>query len=111
MAIPAKIIGASYEAQLLWNILYQIDIQRKVNTLALTNEILIDGTQVTQIVDGFNNPVFNSDIIDITSATVIYEGWKNNGDYKIRKTDISTPIITKMWAVGMWDDRATLIYQ
>jgi hypothetical protein len=48
------------------------------------------------------------DYVDITSDTVIYEGYSNGTNYDICKIDLSTVIITRLWAVGTWANRASL---
>lgn len=80
----------------------------------LVNTILNTGSDAglnITVIDSGGNPVFNADLIDTTSSTVIYEGFRNNvGSYRVCKIDLSTPIISKMWATGDWDDRALLLY-
>lgn len=44
-----------------------------------------------------------------TSATVIYQGWKTENGYRIRKTD--TEAETNTYAEGAWADRVTLTYE
>lgn len=56
------------------------------------------------------NNIFDPDLIDITSATTIYEGWKSGDKYKIRKTVITATSVTRTWTEGAWADRATLTY-
>ena len=49
-------------------------------------------------------------LIDTTSATLVYEGYKSGFNYIICKIDLSTPVIAKTWAQGSWADRETLTY-
>jgi hypothetical protein len=48
------------------------------------------------------------DYVDITSDTVIYEGYSNGTNYDICKIDLSTAVITREWATGTWANRASL---
>jgi len=48
------------------------------------------------------------DYVDITSDTVIYEGYSNGTNYDICKIDLSTDVITREWATGTWANRASL---
>ena len=61
---------------------------------------------------GFESQIGNTkpSLVDTTSDTVIYEGYKSGFQYIICKTDLSTPVITKTWSEGSWSDRATLTY-
>jgi hypothetical protein len=61
---------------------------------------------------GFESVIGNTkpSVVDTTSATVIYEGYKSGFQYIICKIDISTPVISKTWSEGAWTDRATLTY-
>lgn len=43
-----------------------------------------------------------------TSATVVYEGYKEGNLYLICKIDLTAE--TRTWATGAWADRTTLIY-
>jgi hypothetical protein len=56
------------------------------------------------------NNIIDPDIVDITSTTTIYEGWKYGAGYKIRKTVITSVSVTRTWTEGAWADRATLTY-
>lgn len=58
--------------------------------------------------DNDGHPMSSPDKVDTTSSTIIYEGWTSLN--LVRKTDLSTPIIVKTWATGLWADRATLTY-
>lgn len=49
-------------------------------------------------------------LVDTTSATLLYEGYKDGSNYRICKTDLSTAIITRTWATGAWANRSTLTY-
>lgn len=49
-------------------------------------------------------------MVDTTSETVVYEAYIYGEQYHICKIDMSTPIITRSWAAGAWDDRETLQY-
>ena len=49
-------------------------------------------------------------LIDTTSATLVYEGYKSGFSYFICKIDLSTPIIIRSWSKGDWNDRETLTY-
>ena len=61
---------------------------------------------------GFESQIGNTkpSLVDTTSATIIYEGYKSGFQYIICKIDLSTPVITKTWSEGAWADRATLTY-
>ena len=61
---------------------------------------------------GFESQIGNTkpSLVDTTSETVIYEGYKSGFQYIICKIDLSTPVITKTWSEGSWADRATLTY-
>ena len=49
-------------------------------------------------------------LVDTTSATLMYEGYKDGSNYRICKIDLSTAIITRTWATGAWANRASLTY-
>jgi hypothetical protein len=49
-------------------------------------------------------------LVDTTSATLMYEGYKDGSNYRICKIDLSTAIITRTWATGSWANRASLTY-
>lgn len=51
------------------------------------------------------------DYVDITSDAVIYEGYSNGTNYDICKIDLSTAVITREWATGDWEDRASLFVE
>ena len=59
---------------------------------------------------GYESAIGNTkpSVIDTTSETVIYEGYKSGFQYIICKIDLSTPVITKTWSEGAWNDRETL---
>jgi len=48
------------------------------------------------------------DYVDITSDTIIYEGYFNGTNYNICMIDLLTTIIVRQWAVGEWANRASL---
>ena len=49
-------------------------------------------------------------LIDTTSQTIIFEGYKSGFQYIICKIDLSTSVITRSWSKGDWNDRETLTY-
>jgi hypothetical protein len=49
-------------------------------------------------------------IQDTTSETLVYEGYTAGNQLIICKIDLTTPIVTRKYAVGAWADRATLSY-
>ena len=63
-----------------------------------------------QEVDDSSNPVSKADLVDITSPTIIYEGYKRADYYRICKIDLSTTVIARTWATGQWTDRSILTY-
>lgn len=67
-------------------------------------------SQKTQLLDHSGNPYSKPDLVDTTSETVVYEGYKSGAAYKICKLDASTAIFARTWATGAWADRATLNY-
>ena len=50
------------------------------------------------------------DLVDTSSATLVFEGYQSGVDYLICKTDLSTAVISRTYAVGSWADRLTLQY-
>lgn len=48
--------------------------------------------------------------IDTTTSTIFYEGYESGQDFIICKIDLSTPVITRTWASGLWADRTTLTF-
>lgn len=62
------------------------------------------------VVDMSGNPTSKPDVWDtLTSATVVYEGYKSGASYRISKTDLTAE--TRKWATGEWADRIALIYE
>ena len=57
--------------------------------------------------------ISDPDLTDLSQDTVIYNAWKiaDSGNYKIQKIDITDDGISRLYAIGLWADRATLIYE
>jgi hypothetical protein len=64
-------------------------------------------------ITGFTSIVGNKkpNLVDTTSSTLIYEGYQSGPLYIICKIDLSSAIISRKWATGLWDDRSTLTYR
>ena len=62
---------------------------------------------------GFTTLIGNTkpNIIDTTLDTLVFEGYQSGSVYVICKIDFSTPIISRTWSTGNWDDRSTLNYR
>lgn len=61
---------------------------------------------------GYKTLIGNSkpDLVDTSNPTIVYEGYQSGADFIICKTDLSTTVISRTYAVGSWSDRLTLQY-
>ena len=48
--------------------------------------------------------------VDNTLSTIVYEGYESGATFIICKIDLSSSVISRTWATGNWEDRATLTY-
>ena len=48
--------------------------------------------------------------VDISLSTIVYEGYESGSTFIICKIDLSTTVVSRTWATGKWEDRATLNY-
>ena len=49
-------------------------------------------------------------LVDTSNPTLIYEAYKSGHEYLVCRIDLSTSVISRSWATGAWEDRATLSY-
>ena len=53
-------------------------------------------------------PTSPPDYWDVSSATIVYQGWKSGATVILSKTDLSSG--TRTWGVDTWANRATATY-
>ena len=61
-------------------------------------------------VDGTGKPTGKPDMIDVSSPTVIYEGYKVSFELYLCKILIAGTVTTRTWGIDTWANRATATY-
>ncbi len=66
------------------------------------------GTFAVQTTDVNGKPTSPPDYWDVSSATIVYQGWKSGATVILSKTDLSAG--TRTWGVDSWANRVTATY-
>ena len=61
-------------------------------------------------INGTGKPTGKPDMIDVSSPTIVYEGYKVGFEVYLCKVLIAGTVTTRTWGVDTWANRATATY-